>query len=329
MKYQLQKLLRRMGSLAMLALVILVISLIFQRAGESGAAVDTMAQDGTEGAVEIEANPVVKISYKNEACTLYFEQDSEGEWYWTGNTTFPLDSANVKSLVNAVKNLTILTTQPLDEELDVYGLDNPAATVRYTTLDETENTIRVGSRLEDGTYYMTDEKGEQVHTISSAIYDLTRAGIIDMVISGNMPDLTGCTIESINLSAQGQSWRFRTQVDETAGERVWILNAQGIGSNSAAKEVIDCVPTLSFEECIDYDPSDEALAVCGLDEPAAQLHVTYSDKEGATQEYTLSLGDLRAQGEMRFALLDTTGAIYNISAQSVQPLIDAVSGALD
>ncbi len=329
MKYQLQKLLRRMGSLAMLALVILVLSLIFQRAGESGAAADAMAQGGAEGTVEADPNPIVKISYKNDVCTLYFEKNAENQWYWTGNAAFPLDSANVLNLVNSVKNLTVLTTQPITDELDAYGLDNPTATVRYTTLDGVQSTLKVGSRLEDGTYYMTDGEDGEVHTISSAIYDHTRAGIIDMVISEEMPDLTGCTVEAITLSSGGQSWRLRTQTNDANGERIWTLNAQGIGSNEAAGAVITCVPTLSFEECIDYDPSEEALAVCGLDEPAAQLQVTYLDAEGTAQEYTLSIGDLRTNGETRFALLESSGAIYSISAQSVQPLIDAVSGALD
>ena len=329
MKYQLQKLLRRMGSLAMLALVILVLSLIFQRAGESGAAADAMAQGGVDGTAEADPNPIVKISYKNDVCTLYFEKSEEGKWYWTGNAAFPLDSANVLNLVNSVKNLTVLTTQPITDELDAYGLDNPTATVRYTTLDGVQSTLRVGSRLEDGTYYMTDGEDGEVHTISSAIYDHTRAGIIDMVVSEEMPDLTGCTIEAITLSSGGQSWRFRTQTSDASGERIWTLNAQGIGSNGAASALIACVPALAFEECIDYDPSDEALTVCGLDEPAAQLQVTYLDTEGTAQEYTLLLGNLRTNGETRFALLESSGAIYSISAQSVKPLIDAVSGALD
>ena len=228
-----------------------------------------------------------------------------------------------------MKNLTVLTTQPITDELDAYGLDNPTATVRYTTLDGVQSTLKVGSRLEDGTYYMTDGEDGEVHTISSAIYDHTRAGIIDMLISEDMPDLTGCTVEAITLSSGGQSWRLRTQTNDANGERIWTLNAQGIGSNEAAGAVITCVPTLSFEECIDYDPSEEALTVCGLDEPAAQLQVTYLDAEGTAQEYTLSIGDLRTNGETRFALLESSGAIYSISAQSVQPLIDAVSGALD
>ncbi|MBQ2830827.1 MAG: DUF4340 domain-containing protein [Oscillospiraceae bacterium] len=329
MKYQLQKLLRRMGSLAMLALMVLVLSLILQRANESGAAADAMAQGGAEGTAQTEPNPIVKISYKNDVCTLYFEKNDEGKWYWTGNAAFPLDSANVLNLVNSVKNLTVLTTQPITDELDAYGLDNPTATVRYTTLDGVQSTLKVGSRLEDGTYYMTDGESGEVHTISSAIYDHTRAGIIDMVVSEDMPDLTGCTVEAITLSSGGQSWRFRTQIDETNGERIWILNAQGIGSNEAASKLIACVPALSFEECIDYDPSEEALSVCGLDEPAAQLQVTYLDAEDTVQEYTLCVGNLRAQGETRFALLESSGAIYSISAQSVQPLMDAVSGALD
>ena len=225
MKYQLQKLLRRMGSLAMLALMVLVLSLILQRANESGAAADAMAQGGAEGTAQTEPNPIVKISYKNDVCTLYFEKNDEGKWYWTGNAAFPLDSANVLNLVNSVKNLTVLTTQPITDELDAYGLDNPTATVRDTTLDGVQSTLKVGSRLEDGTYYMTDGESGEVHTISSAIYDHTRAGIIDMVVSEDMPDLTGCTVEAITLSSGGQSWRFRTQIDETNGERIWILNA--------------------------------------------------------------------------------------------------------
>ena len=63
------------------------------------------------------------------------------------------------------------------------------------------------------------------------------------------------------------------------------------------------------------------LALTRLSSPA--------DAEDTVQEYTLCVGNLRAQGETRFALLESSGAIYSISAQSVQPLMDAVSGALD
>ena len=77
---------------------------------------------------------------------------------------------------------------------------------------------------------------------------------------------------------------------------------------------------LSFTACIDYKPSDEAVSICGLDDPAAVLTATYLDDEGEEAQVTLTIGGETTDGTGRYARLNDSTTIYSIGSDAVSEI---------
>lgn len=72
---------------------------------------------------------------------------------------------------------------------------------------------------------------------------------------------------------------------------------------------------------MDYSPSPEAVTICGFDEPAAEVEVSYRTEAGTEQTMTLSVGTASLDGTGRYVRLNDDTAIYQLAADGVDTLV--------
>ena len=60
------------------------------------------------------------------------------------------------------------------------------------------------------------------------------------------------------------------------GPVTWLQGSENVTANETVRALLEDLRALVFTKCVDYDPSDEALTICGFDAPPAVLTVNYT-----------------------------------------------------
>ena len=86
---------------------------------------------------------------------------------------------------------------------------------------------------------------------------------------------------------------------------------------------------LTLTRCVDYQPTDEAVSLCGFDAPAAQMEAVYSTEGGAEQTFFLTVGAQSLDGSGRYIRLGGDPTIYEATADSLTHLLAIAAGGLE
>lgn len=85
---------------------------------------------------------------------------------------------------------------------------------------------------------------------------------------------------------------------------------------------------LTLTRCVDYSPSPEAVTICGFDEPAAEVEVSYRTEAGTEQTMTAQRGHRFAGRHRRYVRLNDDTAIYQLAADGVDTLVQVAAEGL-
>ena len=117
-----------------------------------------------------------------------------------------------------------------------------------------------------------------------------------------------------------------------------LIAAVAIGEDFAAGEValimqlgalLEDLTALSFSRCVDYNPSDEAVTICGLDQPEAAVRLNYLTDSGTEAELVLSVGDRLPDRSGRYAQLEDDTTIYLLETALLDPLMRVAASGLE
>ena len=86
---------------------------------------------------------------------------------------------------------------------------------------------------------------------------------------------------------------------------------------------------LTLTRCVDYQPTDEAVSLCGFDAPTAQMEAVYSTEGGAEQTFFLTVGAQSLDGSGRYIRLGGDPTIYEATADSLTHLLAIAAGGLE
>ena len=185
----------------------------------------------------------VAISYTNSYGTFAFSYDTENEtWSYDDDEHFPVTQSYLTSLSSDMKGLT--ATRKLEEvqdDLSVYGLDNPTLSITAKGSDDTEVTVLIGSvNSYSSDYYAKVEGVDDIYTISSDYISDISNDISTLQAKESFPTIASTSVSNVQLVKDGVTLDMEKEVtEEPATEEETTENASAeaeTGSESGASD---------------------------------------------------------------------------------------------
>ena len=117
--------------------------------------------------------------------------------------------------------------------------------------------------------------------------------------------------------------------DGEDGPVTWLQGSENVTANETVRALLEDIRALVFTRCVDYDPSDEALTICGFDTPPAALTVNYTTDTGTDETVSLTIGAQVLDGSGRYARLGDSTTIYSLPTAALDPLMRVAANGLD
>ena len=202
----------------------------------------------------------VSISYTNSYGTFDFSYDTENEtWSYDGDEHFPVAQSYLTSLSSDMKALT--ATRKLEEvqdDLSVYGLDNPTMSITAKGSDDTEVTVQIGSvNNYNSDYYAKVEGADDIYTISSSYVSDMSNDLSTLQEKESFPTITSTSISNVQLVKDGIILDMEKEVtEEPATEEETTENASEIESGSSEETTSETSASETTAE-LESDESEE------------------------------------------------------------------------
>lgn len=286
------------------------------------------------------------LSYYNGTATLSFALDEEGNWVWADDPDFPLNDATVTTLLKQLAELKpqqILTPEP-EEDLATYGLDTPAATVTATQENGSTISLELGKTTTDGDSYYMMKNGDKstLYIIADTIYRTMQTPIYDMCRLPELPVLAGESLQTLFIQGaapaaeEGQehpnpapTWNLLARWAEISRMNLWFQGDNNVTGSEKLLEMVSDLQFFTVTKCVDYNPSEDAVSLCGFDSPAATLRVGYTTEEGVQETFTLVVGDAAFSGGGRYVRINDDASIYLAPDNCVDALLAIAAGGLE
>ena len=166
----------------------------------------------------------VSISYTNSYGTFAFSYDTENEtWSYDSDEHFPVTQSYLTSISSDLKSFTAeRKLEEVQDDLSVYGLDNPSCTITAKGSDDTEVTIQIGSlNSYNSDYYAKVEGSDDIYTIASSYVSDISNDISALQEKESFPTITSTSITDVQLVKDGITLDMEKEVtQEPATEEV-------------------------------------------------------------------------------------------------------------
>ena len=320
-------------ALVLAAALLIVLGIRFRQwraASESGAAVGA---DGTGTAADPAA--YTALTYENGSTTLSFARDEAGQWAWTADGDFPLDDTVIQKILDQLVNWDPQQTLTDEEALAGSGLDEPTASLTASAADGTATTVLFGRATTDGNSYYVRLNGDEstAYILSGTLRQLMDTSIYDMCRLPELPALAEADMESITIrGAAPEEGEAPTVVltAQVSGESVsWRSDGSNVTADGTVRALLEDLTALSFARCVDYRPSEEAVAICGLDAPEATVEIAYTSETGEAATLILSVGGRLPDKSGRYTRVDGDSTIYLMETALLDPLMRVAANGLD
>lgn len=292
----------------------------------------------SQGAV-VSKNEYAKLYIDNGSFAPTFAIGEEGKWIWADEPGFPLNSETVETILALLDDPKPQQTLPMENGPENYALESPRATIIGTRGDGSTRTLLLGKATTDGkSYYaMLDGDETTVYIIPGTIYQLAQTPIYDMMILPTLPDLRENRLTSItiqgrqgdNAAAPVLNLRASNEGGETGGIH-WYADTEDVTDNPLIQGLLDDLRDLTISRCVDYNPSEGAIEICGFTDPVAVLTVRYLTDGDTEQELQLAIGSRVTDGSGRYVqFTGNDNTIYFLPTDLLDPLMHIASSGLN
>lgn len=197
----------------------------------------------------------ISISYTNSYGTFAFSYDTENEtWSYDSDEHFPVTQSYLTSISSDLKSFTAeRKLEEVQDDLSVYGLDNPSCTITAKGSDDTEVTIQIGSlNSYNSDYYAKVEGSDDIYTIASSYVSDISNDISALQEKESFPTITSTSITDVQLVKDGTTIDMEKEVtQEPATEEETTENASEeteTGSEVSEEETTKTVSDSTEEE---------------------------------------------------------------------------------
>ena len=184
--------------------------------------------------------------------------------------------------------------------------------------------------ISGSTVTITDEG---TYILSGTLRQLMDTSIYDMCRLPELPAPAEADMESITIrGAAPEEGEAPTVVltAQVSGESVsWRSDGSNVTADGTVRALLEDLTALSFARCVDYKPSEEAVAICGLDAPEATVEIAYTAETGEAATLTLSVGGRLPDKSGRYTRVDGDSTIYLMETALLDPLMRVAANGLD
>ena len=204
----------------------------------------------------------VSISYTNSYGTFAFSYDTENEtWSYDIDEHFPVTQSYLTSISSDLKSFTAeRKLEEVQDDLSVYGLDNPSCTITAKGSDDTEVTIQIGSlNSYNSDYYAKVEGSDDIYTIASSYVSDISNDISTLQEKESFPTITSTSITDVQLVKDGITLDMEKEVtQEPATEEETTENAsEEVETESESSELESKVSEEEIKSETASDSSEE------------------------------------------------------------------------
>ena len=271
------------------------------------------------------------LTYSNGSTTLSFTVDPEKDrWIWADDPDFPLDEHAVTELCSLAADMKPQQTLTPEDTLEAYQLDDPQIYLTLVDAGGTSTAFTFGKTTTDGTSYYALKNGDEstVYIYDGAVVEKMSLPIYSMMELPVLPALTGKTLVSITFDGEVPTV-LTAQRAEGSDEATWRSGGANVTDSPAVQGLLRELEMLTITRCVDYKPTEEAVALCGFDAPAAQLEIVYRTEGGAEQSFSLTVGTQSLDGSGRYIRLGGDSTVYEMTADSLTHLLAIAAGGLE
>lgn len=252
-------------------------------------------EEETVKVTDLKTSEITGVKYDLGTGEMNFEKDGD-TWYYTADKDFPLRQSYLKTVADAMGQLSADRELEDADALEEYGLDHPTYTVTLTDEDGTVTTIKVGNATGND-YYATVDDTEKVYTIPTTSLDDIQTELDQIAQLDTYPSIGSGNLKKEVITQNGETTTYDSE-NENQAEDVAAV-AGGLGA-------------VKLSEAADYSVDDADLAGYGLDATSRiTVEVTYiSDDEDQTM--TLYIGGENGSGD-RYVMMNDSRIVYLIS----------------
>lgn len=296
-------------------------------------------EDGDAVAASMTVEGYSALVYSNGSTTLSFTMGEDGNWDWENDTKFPLRQETINSILALLINWRPQQTLAAEEDLSAYGLDEPTGFLTLTGADGSVRELSFGKTTTDGTsrYVMEQSGPATVYIIADTLFTQMSVPIYDMCDLPILPLLEERSIRSILIRGPENEDGTPTLVtvlttarrEGDDGPVTWLQGSENVTNNETVRALLEDIRALVLTKCVDYDPSGEALAICGFDMPPAAITVNYITDAGEDETVSLTIGAQVLDGSGRYVRLGDSTTIYSLPTAALDPLMRVAANGLD
>lgn len=263
---------------------------------------------------------ITSLTLYDGTVTLRFLREAEDTWIWGDDPTFPLEQSAMAELLALPDAITTAEVVESPGELALYGLEDPQKYVSLTVGEE-ETTLYIGTQSTDQRWYALTPDGV-VRLAPESVGTLLGRGIYAMAQVPQLPAIPEERLLTVTVTAG------------TEDASPLTIRARDGGRYRGSRDVTEATAPLASElaaltlsACVDYDPAEGAAAVCGLEPPAAVLHLTYLADTGAEKELTVTIGGETGDGG-RYVTVNDDTTIYRMESASLTATLELAEKGL-
>lgn len=342
-----------------LKLILLFFVLILLIGGYVGVSILTKEPEEVEETEEesievnkIDQESIDKISFTGEKGSMTLVLKDEN-WYYTEDESCPINQYKVTAMLSAlaeVKGSREIAKEEVDEK--EFGLDNPSMEISFTQKDGTETKYTLGvlnSVISE--YYFRMSGNDKVYTIDTTMYNSFDYDLLGLVSLEEYPAIGQQDIIDFTLVKGKRQVYYYDKADAAHKKNTanipdckWYAgtskkDAKKIEADTAS-ELTQAIINLTNSGCVNYDCSKKELKEYGLDKPALELTVRYTETSSAEEEeadkekteteteiiekeFGVYFGGKSKSGEY-YVRKEGSNAIYTMNVSGVDTLMQAL-----
>lgn len=247
---------------------------------------------------------VDSVSYRTGGNEFTFEKE-DGTWIYKQDPDFPLAQSYPEQIAAAFGKLTALRELKDGDDLEDYGLAEPAYTIILTDPDGNETGLKIGNAVDDA-YYLLNESNEKIYTVSSSAAAVLQNTLEEMAQLDTYPNIGSGNLKKEVITSGGESTTYDSENEEDARNIAAV--AGGLGA-------------VTLSSAADYSVEDEDLAGFGLDEKARITVEAVYTKDEEEQVLTLYIGSEDGNGN-RYVMMNDSRIVYLISTEVCKNILN-------
>lgn len=323
--------------------------------GYAGVKTYVSHQEQKESEAESEENTSVFTASADDIKSLDFMVDDtettfekkDDSWVKKDDTDFPVNQSTLDSAASSVTSVESDRVLEDVDDLEEYGLDSPANTIKIVTKsededgDDTTTTLYVGDENSSTSqYYVRKDDEKTVYLVDSSCVEPFTKTLYDYAQMEDFPAISSTdTITKISVDGDN-SYELKKDADTS----VWSVSANGEedkADSATVSSLVSSFGSMAYNSMADYKCEDKSKY--GLDKPYSTITVDYQEEaetsddnaetsdsetpdsaettEMVDKQLTILVGN-EADDSNRYVMVNDSNEVYTMSEETLSALTD-------